>query len=76
MLPHARYEHLLINDSDILVGRDYLRRVFAGFAEPPIGTNTTGMVTALYRGSAAHSLPSQLEALGISFAGGFFDHVA
>src|SRR5580704_2357497 len=27
MLPHARFEHILINDSDILVERDYLSRV-------------------------------------------------
>src|SRR5450755_4539361 len=26
MLPHARFEHILINDSDILVGPDYLLR--------------------------------------------------
>src|SRR6202012_5967092 len=27
MLPHAAYEHILINDSDIVVPPDYLRRV-------------------------------------------------
>src|ERR1035438_898337 len=28
-LPQARYEHIIINDSDILVPRDYLQRVLA-----------------------------------------------
>ena len=67
MLPHARFEHVLINDSDILVERDYLSRVMAPFADPKIG-----MVTTLYRGLAGQTLGSKLEALGLStdFAGG------
>ena len=67
MLPHARFEHILINDSDILVERDYLSRVMAPFAEPKVG-----MVTTLYRGLAGKTLGSKLEALGLStdFAGG------
>ena len=44
MLPQARYEHIIINDSDILVERDYLSRVMAPFAKPGVG-----MVTTLYR---------------------------
>jgi ceramide glucosyltransferase len=31
MLPQALYEHVLINDSDILVEPDFLRRVMGGF---------------------------------------------
>lgn len=67
MLPHARYEHILINDSDIVVPPDYLRRVMAGFADPKVG-----MVTTLYRAVAGNTLGSKLEALGLSsdFAGG------
>ncbi len=74
MLPHARYEHLLINDSDIRVDRDYLRRVFAPFDEISAGVATApvGMVTTLYRGIAGNSLWAKVESLGIStdFAGG------
>ena len=67
MLPDARYEHILINDSDIVVDWDYLARVLAPFAYPRIG-----MVTTLYRAIAGKTVGSRLEALGISadFAGG------
>jgi ceramide glucosyltransferase len=61
MLPHARYEHIIINDSDIRVEPDYLERVMAPFADPRVG-----MVTALYRGEAGKTLGSKLEAVGIS----------
>jgi ceramide glucosyltransferase len=61
MLPLARHDHLIVNDSDIRVERSYLRRVIAPLADP-----TVGMVTCLYRGVAAPSLGSRLEALGIS----------
>ncbi len=67
MLPHARYEHILINDSDIVAPHDYLRRVMSAF-----GGTHVGMVTSLYRGLAGNTLPSKLEALGLSadFMGG------
>jgi len=67
MLPQARYEHVVINDSDIVVPRDYLRQVMPPFADPGVG-----MVTTLYRGVAGKTLGSKLEALGLStdFAGG------
>src|SRR5579862_946541 len=61
MMRLARYEHLIVNDSDIRVERDYLRRVIA-----PLADEHVGMVTCLYRGVAAPTLGSQLEALGIS----------
>ncbi len=61
MLPTARYQHLLVNDSDIRVEPDYLRQVFA-----PLADEHVGMVTCLYRGAPAATLGSQLEALGIS----------
>lgn len=61
MLREARFEYLIVNDSDIRVQPDYLRRVLAGLSDPAIG-----MVTCLYRGVAASTLGSRLEALGIS----------
>jgi ceramide glucosyltransferase len=61
MLQVARYQHLLVNDSDIRVERDYLRRVIV-----PLRDERVGMVTCLYRGIAAFTIGSQLESLGIS----------
>jgi ceramide glucosyltransferase len=68
MAPQARYDTLLINDSDITVGPRYLERVMA--AARPVsagpGARPVGLVTALYRGRAHGTLPSLLEALGIA----------
>ena len=61
MLAAARYGHLLVNDSDIRVEPDYLRRVMA-----PLNNERVGMVTSPYRGVAARTLGSRLESLGIS----------
>jgi ceramide glucosyltransferase len=61
MLQTARFEHLVVNDSDIRVEPDYLQRVVAALADENVG-----MVTCLYRGVAAPTLGSRLEALGIS----------
>jgi ceramide glucosyltransferase len=61
MLAQARYDHLIVNDSDIRVEPDYLRCVLAPLEDP-----ATGMVTCLYRGVAVSTLGSLLEALGIS----------
>ena len=74
LVEHARYDFLLINDSDITVSPRYLERVMCRFAPASRDTNkpTVGMVTALYRGRAHGSilrgggLPSRLEALGIA----------
>ncbi len=74
LAPHAHYEFLLINDSDITVSPRYLERVMALFV-PQEGRDDgaqgkaqrpVGMVTALYRGRAHGTLPSKLEALGIA----------
>jgi len=61
MVQVARNEYLIVNDSDILVDRDYLRRVI-----PPLLDPLVGMVTCLYRGIAEPTLGSRLESLGIS----------
>src|SRR6266853_5466200 len=61
MLPHAQHDNILINDSDIFVTPDYLRRVMAPFASEKVG-----MVTCPYRGIAADTLGSKLESVGIS----------
>lgn len=61
MLAHASYDYLIINDSDVRVPADYLRRVILPLSDPRIG-----MVTCLYRGVAAPTLGSRLEALGIA----------
>src|SRR6202795_4132128 len=65
MLPAARHELLLVNDSDIRVPPDYLRKVIA-----PLADASLGLVTCLYRGVAnpvvRPTLGSRLEALGIS----------
>jgi ceramide glucosyltransferase len=67
MLPHAAYEHLVIDDGDIRVPKDYLRRLI-----PPLADENVGLITCLYSGVAANSLGARLEALGIStdFAAG------
>jgi ceramide glucosyltransferase len=61
MAAAARHELLLVNDSDIRVPPDYLRRVI-----PPLADASVGLVTCLYRGVASPTLGSRLEALGIS----------
>jgi ceramide glucosyltransferase len=70
LVPYARHNFLLINDSDITVSPHYLERVMACFApqtEPYANpAQQVGLVTALYRGRAHHTLASQLEALGIA----------
>jgi ceramide glucosyltransferase len=61
MMKTARHPCLLLNDSDIRVEPDYLRRTLAPLADPAVG-----LVTCLYKGAAAGTLGSRLEALGIS----------
>jgi ceramide glucosyltransferase len=65
MLPAAHHELLLVNDSDIRVPADYLRKVIA-----PLTDASVGLVTCLYSGVASPvaspTLGSRLEALGIS----------
>jgi ceramide glucosyltransferase len=60
MVREARHEYLIVNDSDIRVEPDYLRRVMAPLNDPQVG-----LVTCLYRGRANSTLGSRLESLGI-----------
>jgi ceramide glucosyltransferase len=70
LAPQARYDFLLINDSDITVSPRYLERVMRCFAPATTGSAKAaapvGLVTALYRGRAHETLASRLEALGIA----------
>ena len=71
LVPQARCEYILVNDSDITVSPKYLERVMTPFApvapqayaQPP---KPVGLVTALYRGRANGTLGSRLESLGIA----------
>ena len=62
MLPAARHELLVISDSDMRVGPDYLDALVTDLARPDVG-----IVTCLYRGHAAPGLWSALGAMFISF---------
>src|SRR5579875_2638427 len=61
MLPAARYDIFVLNDSDITVSPHYLSRIVA-----PLRDARVGLVTAPYRGRAHGTFASKLEALGIS----------
>ncbi len=61
MAREAKYDILVVSDSDIRVPSDYLRRVVA-----PLSDSNVGLVTCLYRGVASGTLGSRLESLGIS----------
>jgi ceramide glucosyltransferase len=72
MLPHARFEHVVINDSDIFVAPGYLTEVMRCFTgEPGAAARPVGMVTAPYLGRTGaggreKTVWARLEALGIS----------
>lgn len=58
MLPRARYDTIVLSDSDIVVERDYLRRIVALLGEPDVGA-----VTCLYHGIGGTGLWSRISAL-------------
>jgi ceramide glucosyltransferase len=69
MLREARFEYVIVNDSDIFVSPFYLKRVMECFSDS--SDPQVGMVTAPYFGKTAEGGPaltvwSRLEALGIS----------
>lgn len=56
----AKYELLVMSDSDVRVEQDYLRTVLAPFADPKVGA-----VTSLYKSVSGGNLASNLDALGM-----------
>src|SRR4051812_35827362 len=60
ILPAAKYEHLVINDADMLVSPEYLTEVMAPFANEKMG-----FVTCVYRALPSKTIWSKVEALGI-----------
>lgn len=62
MLPAAKYDLLVLADSDIRVAPDYLAAVTAPLADPRVG-----LVTCLYRGRSSGGLWSDLGALWVDF---------
>jgi ceramide glucosyltransferase len=66
MLPHAGYEHIVINDSDIFVAPTYLSGVLRGFEDPRVGMVTAPYIGRTGAGGREKTVWSKLEALGIS----------
>jgi ceramide glucosyltransferase len=60
LVREARYELLVMTDSDVRVENDYLREVVAPFAEPAVGA-----VTSFYRCTGGGTLGSHLAMLGM-----------
>lgn len=61
MVPLSQNDYYVISDSDVRVGRDFLRNVI-----PPLFDRKLGLVTCLYQGDPAADFWSRLEALGMS----------
>lgn len=61
MYAAAGCDYLIISDSDVQVGPNYIREVVA-----PLLNSENGMVTCLYRGRSTGGFWSHLEALGMS----------
>jgi ceramide glucosyltransferase len=61
MYEHAENDYLIISDSDVTVGTNYITEVVQ-----PLLEVRNGMVTCLYRGRPIGGLWSKLEALGMS----------
>ncbi len=61
MFPLSKNDFFVISDSDVRVGRDFLRNVIPPLFEPKLG-----LVSCLYRGDPDSDFWSLLEALGMS----------
>lgn len=61
MLPHAKYDLMVIADSDIRVPPDHLRTLVHALIRP-----NTGIATCLYRAVGAAGLPALIESLFIN----------
>ena len=66
MLPHASYEYVVINDSDIFVSPHYLAGVMGAFVDPSVGMVTAPYIGRTGAGGREKTVWSKLEALGIS----------
>ena len=60
-LPYARYDLLVISDSDVMLGPDYLKTIVAPLEDPAIG-----YVCTLYKASHAETWFEKLELLTIN----------
>jgi ceramide glucosyltransferase len=58
LVQHAKYDLIVMSDSDVRVEPDYLKHVVAPFADPEVGA-----VTAFYKSLSAGNLASNLGAL-------------
>ena len=61
MLAAVKHDYLVIVDSDIRVGTDYLRTII-----PPLSEKGVGLVTCPYRSGQAFTWPTRLESLWIT----------
>lgn len=59
--PFAKYDLLLMSDSDIRVEPRFLQRMAAPFSDP-----ATGLVTSFYQASGSHGVWGHMEALSIN----------
>jgi ceramide glucosyltransferase len=60
LVKEAKYEWLVINDSDVRVESDYLRDAVAPFADPKVGA-----VTAFFRGLTEGGIAADVDAVGV-----------
>jgi ceramide glucosyltransferase len=60
LVKEAKYDLLVMNDSDVRVQKEYLHDVVAGFSDPRVG-----VVTALFRSKAGEGLAEKLDAIGV-----------
>jgi len=60
LVSEAKYEYLVINDSDVRVAPDYLRTVIAPLARPAVGA-----VTCLYVSAGEKSVVDGLQTIGM-----------
>jgi ceramide glucosyltransferase len=60
LVKEAKYDLLVMNDSDVRVEKSYLRDVKAAFSDPKVG-----VVTALFRSQSGAGLAARLDAIGV-----------
>ena len=66
LIPHARYDYLLINDSDITVSPRYLERVMAHFASSPaLYQGTTSVVPKAQQSGSGALAPSGISSSSV-----------